>query len=174
MWTCGGSVEVVPCSKIAHIERNHKPYMPDLSGPMKRNALRVAEVWMDEYKHNINLAWNLPLEVLQNKFKEQKRWCPVYGKLHAFTHRMKDEHSFVKGISFALGSQDSRSFQLLQLKYHKSYHLHCLCRIMELILGMSQRGKNSGKGWSVNLSNGTWRTCIPSWIPGTTYWPMEE
>ncbi|XP_068169308.1 probable polypeptide N-acetylgalactosaminyltransferase 8 [Antennarius striatus] len=62
VWTCGGSVEVVPCSKIAHIERAHKPYMPDLSYVMKRNALRVAEVWMDEYKHNINLAWNLPFE----------------------------------------------------------------------------------------------------------------
>ncbi|KAI3370824.1 hypothetical protein L3Q82_007351 [Scortum barcoo] len=62
VWTCGGSVEVVPCSKIAHIERYHKPYLPDLSPAMKRNSLRVAEVWMDEYKHNINLAWNLPFE----------------------------------------------------------------------------------------------------------------
>lgn len=62
VWTCGGSIEIVPCSKIAHIERNHKPYMPDLSHAMKRNALRVAEVWMDEYKHNINLAWNIPFK----------------------------------------------------------------------------------------------------------------
>uniref|UniRef100_A0A8C6WGI9 Polypeptide N-acetylgalactosaminyltransferase n=1 Tax=Neogobius melanostomus TaxID=47308 RepID=A0A8C6WGI9_9GOBI len=62
VWTCGGSIEVVPCSKIAHIERNHKPYMPDLSTAMKRNALRVAEVWMDEYKHNVNLAWNIPFK----------------------------------------------------------------------------------------------------------------
>ncbi|XP_036962005.1 probable polypeptide N-acetylgalactosaminyltransferase 8 [Acanthopagrus latus] len=62
VWTCGGSVEIVPCSKIAHIERYHKPYMPDLGPAMKRNALRVAEVWMDEYKHNVNLAWNLPFE----------------------------------------------------------------------------------------------------------------
>lgn len=62
VWTCGGSIEVVPCSKIAHIERYHKPYLLDLSPAMKRNALRVAEIWMDEYKHNINLAWNLPFE----------------------------------------------------------------------------------------------------------------
>ncbi|CAK6960182.1 probable polypeptide N-acetylgalactosaminyltransferase 8 [Scomber scombrus] len=62
VWTCGGSVEVVPCSRIAHIERSHKPYLPDLSIAMKRNALRVAEIWMDEYKHNVNLAWNLPFE----------------------------------------------------------------------------------------------------------------
>ncbi|MED6289591.1 hypothetical protein CHARACLAT_004392 [Characodon lateralis] len=62
VWTCGGSIEVVPCSKIAHIERFHKPYLPDLTPAMKRNALRVAEIWMDEYKHNINLAWNIPFE----------------------------------------------------------------------------------------------------------------
>lgn len=53
----------MPCSKIAHIERYKKPYLDDLSVTMKRNALRVAEVWLDEYKHNVNVAWNLPLEV---------------------------------------------------------------------------------------------------------------
>lgn len=63
VWLCGGSIEVIPCSKIAHIERAVKPYLPDLSVMMKRNALRVAEVWLDEYKYNVNIAWNLPLEV---------------------------------------------------------------------------------------------------------------
>ncbi|XP_029350986.1 probable polypeptide N-acetylgalactosaminyltransferase 8 isoform X2 [Echeneis naucrates] len=62
VWLCGGSVEVIPCSKIAHIERQSKPYLPDLSVMMKRNALRVAEVWLDEYKYNVNIAWNLPVE----------------------------------------------------------------------------------------------------------------
>ncbi|GAA6221100.1 probable polypeptide N-acetylgalactosaminyltransferase 8 [Lates japonicus] len=62
VWLCGGSIEVIPCSKIAHIERASKPYLPDLSVMMKRNALRVAEVWLDEYKYNVNIAWNLPLE----------------------------------------------------------------------------------------------------------------
>ncbi|CAN9508412.1 unnamed protein product [Ophioblennius macclurei] len=61
-WLCGGSVEVIPCSKIAHIERAVKPYLPDLSDTMKRNALRVAEVWLDEYKYNVNAAWGLPPE----------------------------------------------------------------------------------------------------------------
>ncbi|XP_071752954.2 putative polypeptide N-acetylgalactosaminyltransferase 8 [Centroberyx gerrardi] len=60
VWLCGGSIEVVPCSKIAHIERAHKPYAPDLSPAMRRNALRVADIWMDEYKRNVLVAWNLP------------------------------------------------------------------------------------------------------------------
>ncbi|XP_072519678.1 probable polypeptide N-acetylgalactosaminyltransferase 8 [Salminus brasiliensis] len=62
VWTCGGSIEIIPCSKIAHIERAHKPYARDLSIPLKRNALRLAEVWMDEYKRNVLISWNLPLK----------------------------------------------------------------------------------------------------------------
>ncbi|XP_051548975.1 probable polypeptide N-acetylgalactosaminyltransferase 8 [Myxocyprinus asiaticus] len=62
VWLCGGSIEVVPCSRIAHIERAHKPYSPDLNKNMIRNALRVAEIWMDEYRSNVNIAWNLPLK----------------------------------------------------------------------------------------------------------------
>lgn len=62
VWLCGGSVEVVPCSRIAHIERAHKPYALDLSPSMRRNALRVAEAWLDEYKNNVYMAWNIPLK----------------------------------------------------------------------------------------------------------------
>ncbi|KAM9470772.1 putative polypeptide N-acetylgalactosaminyltransferase 8 [Clarias gariepinus] len=62
VWLCGGSIEIIPCSKIAHIERAHKPYAPDLGEPMRRNALRVAEIWMDEYKKNVYISWNLPLK----------------------------------------------------------------------------------------------------------------
>uniref|UniRef100_A0A8C3AQ18 Polypeptide N-acetylgalactosaminyltransferase n=1 Tax=Cyclopterus lumpus TaxID=8103 RepID=A0A8C3AQ18_CYCLU len=62
VWLCGGSVEVVPCSRVAHIERAHKPYAPDLNSAMRRNALRVADIWLDEYKRNVLIAWNLPLK----------------------------------------------------------------------------------------------------------------
>nr|XP_012638579.1 probable polypeptide N-acetylgalactosaminyltransferase 8 [Microcebus murinus] len=62
VWQCGGKIEILPCSRIAHLERHHKPYALDLSPALKRNALRVAEVWMDEYKDMIYLAWNIPLQ----------------------------------------------------------------------------------------------------------------
>ncbi|XP_036423838.1 probable polypeptide N-acetylgalactosaminyltransferase 8 [Colossoma macropomum] len=62
VWLCGGSIEVVPCCRLAHIERLHKPYALDLSTPMRRNALRVAEIWMDDFKANVYVSWNLPLK----------------------------------------------------------------------------------------------------------------
>ncbi|XP_074487644.1 polypeptide N-acetylgalactosaminyltransferase 18-like isoform X1 [Sebastes fasciatus] len=62
VWQCGGSVEVLPCSRIAHIERAHKPYTANLTAHVRRNALRVAEVWMDQYKSHVYMAWNVPLQ----------------------------------------------------------------------------------------------------------------
>ncbi|XP_061628797.1 polypeptide N-acetylgalactosaminyltransferase 18-like isoform X3 [Phyllopteryx taeniolatus] len=62
VWQCGGSVEVLPCSRIAHIERAHKPYTENLTALVRRNALRVAEVWMDNYKSHVYMAWNVPFQ----------------------------------------------------------------------------------------------------------------
>uniref|UniRef100_A0A8B9JSI1 Polypeptide N-acetylgalactosaminyltransferase n=1 Tax=Astyanax mexicanus TaxID=7994 RepID=A0A8B9JSI1_ASTMX len=62
VWQCGGSVEVLPCARIAHIERAHKPYTEDLTAHVRRNALRMAEVWMDEFKSHVYMAWNVPQE----------------------------------------------------------------------------------------------------------------
>ena len=56
-------MEVLPCAHIAHIERAHKPYTEDLTSHVRRNALRVAEVWMDEFKSHVYMAWNIPQEV---------------------------------------------------------------------------------------------------------------
>ncbi|KAM9578272.1 putative polypeptide N-acetylgalactosaminyltransferase 8 isoform 2-T2 [Guaruba guarouba] len=98
-WQCGGKVEVLPCSRIAHLERAHKPYLPDLSIAVKRNALRVAEVWMDDYKYMVYFAWNLPIE-MKNTLKEDicidqgpvpgntpiMYPCHAYSPQHIFYH----------------------------------------------------------------------------------------
>lgn len=56
-------MEVLPCSRVAHIARTKKPYNSNIAFHTRRNALRVAEVWLDEYKSNVYLAWNIPMEV---------------------------------------------------------------------------------------------------------------
>jgi hypothetical protein len=56
-------MEVLPCSRVAHIARLKKPYVSNIAFHTRRNALRVAEVWMDEFKTNVYQAWNIPMEV---------------------------------------------------------------------------------------------------------------
>lgn len=56
-------MEVLPCSRVAHIERTKKPYNNDIDYYAKRNALRAAEVWMDGFKSHVYMAWNIPMTV---------------------------------------------------------------------------------------------------------------
>ncbi|KAF7269919.1 hypothetical protein GWI33_017079 [Rhynchophorus ferrugineus] len=51
VWMCGGSLELIPCSRVGHIFRHRRPYgSPDGQDTMLYNSLRVANVWMDDYK----------------------------------------------------------------------------------------------------------------------------
>ncbi|XP_019763497.2 polypeptide N-acetylgalactosaminyltransferase 35A [Dendroctonus ponderosae] len=51
IWMCGGSLHLIPCSRVGHIFRHRRPYAaPDGQDTMLYNSLRVANVWMDEYK----------------------------------------------------------------------------------------------------------------------------
>ena len=49
---CGGRMEIIPCSHVGHLFRRVMPYSWEGDGyrTMIRNSLRVAEVWMDQYK----------------------------------------------------------------------------------------------------------------------------
>ena len=51
IWMCGGTLLTVPCSQVGHIFRDRSPYkwMPGVD-VVKKNSVRVAEVWMDDYK----------------------------------------------------------------------------------------------------------------------------
>lgn len=46
---CGGSLEILPCSKVGHVFRESQPYKI-AEGAIDKNNMRLAEVWMDEFK----------------------------------------------------------------------------------------------------------------------------
>ncbi|XP_050098588.1 putative polypeptide N-acetylgalactosaminyltransferase 9 [Anopheles aquasalis] len=51
-WMCGGRMQIVACSRVAHIQKRGHPYLNQVRGgyaSVRRNSIRVAEVWMDAY-----------------------------------------------------------------------------------------------------------------------------
>eukprot|EP00090_Calanus_glacialis_P041322 TRINITY_DN7278_c0_g1_i1.p1 TRINITY_DN7278_c0_g1~~TRINITY_DN7278_c0_g1_i1.p1 ORF type:complete len:653 (-),score=163.54 TRINITY_DN7278_c0_g1_i1:80-2038(-) len=50
-WMCGGTLEIVPCSHVGHIFRKRSPYKwRSAVNVVQRNSVRLAEVWLDDYK----------------------------------------------------------------------------------------------------------------------------
>ncbi|XP_052873462.1 putative polypeptide N-acetylgalactosaminyltransferase 9 [Anopheles cruzii] len=50
-WMCGGRIVAVPCSHVAHIRKSSHPFIGAAQQNVTfLNSVRVAEVWMDEYK----------------------------------------------------------------------------------------------------------------------------
>lgn len=49
---CGGTMWTAPCSHVGHIFRKRSPYSWSAGGPnpLKKNSVRLAEVWLDKYK----------------------------------------------------------------------------------------------------------------------------
>ncbi|CAG0904953.1 unnamed protein product [Darwinula stevensoni] len=50
-WMCGGTLYIIPCSHVGHIFRKRSPYQWRKGvNVLRRNSIRLAEVWMDDYK----------------------------------------------------------------------------------------------------------------------------
>lgn len=84
---CGGEVEIVPCSRVGHIFRDDNPYSfpKDPVKTVERNLMRVAEVWLDEYKelfygHRDHLLDQVPDagDLTQQRELRQKLKCKSF------------------------------------------------------------------------------------------------
>ncbi|KAK9527000.1 hypothetical protein VZT92_015666 [Zoarces viviparus] len=50
VWSCGGTMEVVPCSRVAHLDHRQLPYRFPDQELLQRNKIRIADTWMDAYR----------------------------------------------------------------------------------------------------------------------------
>ncbi|KAJ8737723.1 hypothetical protein PYW08_000318 [Mythimna loreyi] len=54
IWMCGGSLELIPCSRVGHVFRKRRPYgIGEKEDYMLRNSMRMARVWMDDYVNRV-------------------------------------------------------------------------------------------------------------------------
>lgn len=49
VWMCGGRLEIVLCSHVGHIFRSRSPYTWSVSNALRKNSVRLALVWMDDF-----------------------------------------------------------------------------------------------------------------------------
>ncbi|PVD29504.1 hypothetical protein C0Q70_08755 [Pomacea canaliculata] len=61
VWMCGGSLEILPCSRVGHVFRNLVPYSfpADPHTTVLTNLARAANVWMDQYSRFFFAAVNM-------------------------------------------------------------------------------------------------------------------
>ncbi|CAF0944565.1 unnamed protein product [Adineta steineri] len=125
IWMCGGTLVTAPCSHVGHIFRKRSPYkwLPGVN-VVKKNAVRVAEVWLDEYKKYYYERFNYDLgeygDVSSRKLLRQKLQCKSFKW---FLTEIYPEQ-FIPGDAVASGEirNVAAGFCVDGSTDHKNYH----------------------------------------------------
>lgn len=71
IWMCGGTLLTAPCSHVGHVFRKTPPYS---FGPkknvVKNNLVRMAEVWLDDFKDYYYQNINYTLVSVRSKWEK--------------------------------------------------------------------------------------------------------
>ncbi|CAF1268604.1 unnamed protein product [Didymodactylos carnosus] len=125
IWMCGGELVTAPCSHVGHIFRKRSPYkwLPGVN-VVKKNAVRVAEVWLDDYKKYYYERFNYDLgeygDVTSRKLLRQKLGCKSFKW---FLENIYPEQ-FIPGDAIASGDirNAAASYCVDGSTDHKNYH----------------------------------------------------
>lgn len=85
LWMCGGGLEIIPCSRVGHVFRKRRPYDdPYTFNSVYRNQIRLAEVWLDNYKvffYRSQMAYNRlnPGDITSRLNLKKQLKCKSFG-----------------------------------------------------------------------------------------------
>ncbi|XP_071477696.1 polypeptide N-acetylgalactosaminyltransferase 13-like [Diadema antillarum] len=103
-WMCGGTLEIIPCSRVAHIFRKQQPYkFPDGNiNTFMRNTMRLVEVWVDQPYRDI--FYSLKPQLMGKEFGDISDRVKLREDLHCHDFKW-----FLNNVFPALNVPNSKS-----------------------------------------------------------------
>ncbi|KAI6072115.1 Polypeptide N-acetylgalactosaminyltransferase [Aix galericulata] len=146
VWMCGGSLEIIPCSRVGHVFRKKHPYVfPEgNANTYIKNTKRTAEVWMDEFKQYYYAArpaaQGRPCGNIQSRVELRKRL-----KCHSFKWYLENVYpelripkellyqtGMIRQRQSCLESHQSEALERVQRGATKLEHKSCEEQLREL------------------------------------------